>query len=70
MHALTQKQQRGEPPSVAETLYLEKLLKAHTGRTTQFRDALSALVKQDPAAHARLVVCLGGSAAQHRTASS
>ncbi len=70
MHALAQKQQRGEVPSLAERLYLEGLLKAHTGYTARFKDALSALAKQDPAAHARLVVCLGGSAAQHSTASS
>lgn len=57
---LEERRRDGGSASLAENLYMERLLKTHTERTTEFRNAMTMLASKDPAAHAQLVRCLGG----------
>lgn len=57
---MEERRQAGGSATLVENLHMEQLLKAHTERTAEFRNAMTSLASEDPAAHAQLVRCLGG----------
>jgi hypothetical protein len=55
LQELEARAQQGQPRRLAETAELQRLLTEHDRQVARFRDAVRALMADDPAAHAALV---------------